>query len=198
MTITERDRRILIVGAVIVPLIFIYRFAWPSGGTVAETVVATRSIPIDERRLTTLRQIVGAKPGRERLLEQVSAELKQREKGLIRADSTQQAQAQIVQVLRKIGSSQSPPLEFRGVELGPVRPFGNQYGEAAVTISFDAQIEQLVQFLADLTAQRELIATNDLRIGQAHPKQKSLPIRLTVSGIVPKSLLPAKKGAGAL
>ena len=67
-----------------------------------------------------------------------------------------------------------------------------------VTVSFDAQIEQLVQFLADLTTQKQLIATNEIRIGQAHPKQKSVPVRLTVSGIVKKSLLPAKKGPSAI
>ena len=143
-----------------------------------------------------LRQISAGEPGKEQLLAQVTSELALREKCLIKADSAQQAQAQIVQILRQIGRQQSPPLDFRGVEIGQVRPFGDSYGEVALTVSFDSQIEQLVQFLADLTAQPELIATSEIRLGQAHPKQKSMPVRLTVSGLVPKSLLPVKKGPG--
>jgi hypothetical protein len=198
MVVTERDRRFLIALAVMVPLILMYRFWTPGDSSASASASATERIPIEERRLAKLRQIAAAEPGKEQILQQAKSELDLREKGLIVADSTAQAQAQIVQVLRRVGKAQSPALEFRGVEIGQVRPFGDNYGEALVTVSFDAQIEQLVQLLADLTAQKELISTNEIRVGQAHPKQKSMPVRLTVSGLVKKSLLPARKGPGSL
>jgi len=198
MSITERDRRFLIGLAVVVPLILIYRFGLSSDSSGVASFSPTDRIPIEERRLAKLRQIAAAEPGKEQILTQVTAELATREKELINSDSAPQAQAQIVQVLRQVGRAQSPALDFRGVEIGQVHPFGDNYGEVLVTVSFDAQIEQLVQFLADLTTQKQLIATNEIRIGQAHPKQKSVPVRLTVSGIVKKSLLPAKKGPSAI
>jgi len=196
MNVTERDRRFLVALGVIAPILLIFRFTAPSDPN-ATTASPSERIPIEERRLVKLRQIAAAEPGKEQVLSQVNAELATREKGLINADSAPQAQAQVVQILRQVGRAQSPPLEFRGVEIGQVHPFGDNYGEVLVTVSFDAQIEQLVQFMADLTAQKELVATNEIRIGQAHPKQKSMPVRLTVSGIVKKSLLPAKKAPGA-
>jgi len=196
MNVTERDRRFLIALAVIAPALLIYRFTAASDPSAAAGNPGER-IPIEERRLAKLRQIAAAESGKEQILSQVNAELASREKGLINADSAPQAQAQVVQILRQVGRAQSPPLEFRGVEIGQVHPFGDNYGEVLVTVMFDAQIEQLVQFMADLTAQKELVATNEIRIGQAHPKQKSMPVRLTISGLVKKSLLPAKKAPGA-
>ena len=54
-----------------------------------------------------------------------------------------------------------------------------------------------MNLLADLTHQPELIATNDLRISSANEKQKTLTVRLAVSGLVPKRLVPEKKGLGS-
>jgi hypothetical protein len=64
----------------------------------------------------------------------------------------------------------------------------------AVSVSFDCRVEQLVNLLADITAQKELIATSEIRIGNAHPKEKVMPVRLTVSGVVPRKLIPDRKG----
>ena len=33
-----------------------------------------------------------------------------------------------------------------------------------------------------------------VRLGNAHPKEKIMPVRLTVSGVVPRKLIPDKKG----
>jgi hypothetical protein len=64
----------------------------------------------------------------------------------------------------------------------------------SVSISLECGIEQLVNFLAELGAQPELLATTDLRLGAAREKDKILPARLTVSGVVPRKLIPEKKG----
>jgi hypothetical protein len=52
----------------------------------------------------------------------------------------------------------------------------------------------LVNFLAALSAQPELTATEEIRFGTSHPKQKTMPIRLTLSGLVARRLVPARKG----
>ena len=80
-------------------------------------------------------------------------------------------------------------------ELGAIAPFGDDYGAVNVSIQVECRIEQLLNFLAALAARPELIATRDLRVIAADPKQKTLNVRITVAGIVPKSLAPQKKGA---
>jgi hypothetical protein len=78
--------------------------------------------------------------------------------------------------------------------MGQTRKLGDHYGEVLISVSFDARIEQIVNLLAELTEQPELIATIVLRISGATGKDKSMPVRLTVSGVVPRSLVPEKKG----
>ena len=61
------------------------------------------------------------------------------------------------------GSNQVPPLDFGSVEIGQLRPLGDSkvYGEALVSVSFDCSIEQLVNTLADMTAEEEIVVTEE-------------------------------------
>ena len=60
------------------------------------------------------------------------------------------------------------------------------------------RIDELVNLLATLSAQPETIATDEVRFGMANAKQKTMPVRLTVSGIVAQRLAPQKKGTPQL
>ncbi len=191
MKLSERDRRALMILLAALVIGAIYWTATSPSETV-EVVAATDSIPAAEKRLTRLRQLAALVPGREQSLEEAANELTQREKSIIRAETAAQAQAQLQQILRRVTKAQS--LDLKGIEMGQARPFGEHYGEVLVSLSFDARIEQLVNLLADITAQPELIATNELRIMAAGGKDKSIPVRLTVSGVVPRALVPEKKG----
>lgn len=195
MSNADRNRRALILlGVVAVPtLAWYFLSSEDAPATVAPSV---DSIPAAEKRLLRLKQMAAAVPGKEQAFAAVKAELDAREKGLIQADTAAQAQAQLLQIVRKLARAQATPIELRNTEIGQVRAFGDSYGEVAVSVNFEAGIEQLINFLADLTAQKELIGTTDLRIGTAHPKLKTMPVRLTISGLVRKELIPDKKGAG--
>lgn len=196
MTLTDRDKRaVLLLGVVVVGVVAWLSFSG-SGGS-AKLVRPADSTALAEKRLNRLRQVAATLPAKEGILKQVSAELDQREKGLLQAATAAQAQAQLLQIVRKIGKSQTPPLEIRGEEIGQVHALGDAYGEVGVSVTFESRIEQLVDLLADLTAQTEIVASNDLRIGEASPKDKTLSVRLTVSGVVPKRLVPEKKGLDA-
>ena len=50
---------------------------------------------------------------------------------------------------RRLARAQVPPLELSGVEIGPARTLGNDYGEVLVSISFAARIDQLLNLLAE-------------------------------------------------
>jgi hypothetical protein len=186
-----RDKRALVLLGVVLALTLVYLNV---SSAPLPVVSAVGSIPIAEKRLAALRQRIAASPASQKILEKLSADAAAREKNLITAETAPQAQAQVLQILRRLCNNQAPPLEVRGVELGPIRPLGDAYGEALVTVSFEAQIHQLVNLLADLTAQPELLATEDLRIAAADQRQKTMLVRMTVAGVVPRRLVPEKKG----
>ena len=97
-----------------------------------------------------------------------------------------------LETIRRVGKTEG--LEVRGGEFPEVRALGEEYGEAAVSVNFECRIEQLVNFLAALTKEPELLATNEVRVSSGNPKEKTVGVRLTLAGVVPRNLVPVKKG----
>lgn len=191
MTLQKRDKRALVIlGAAAVALI-VWNYLLTREST-TPIVSAAGSIPAAEKRLARLRQTAALLPAREETLKAVRDQLALREKGLIQAETGPQAQAQLLQILRRLTAAQS--IEVRTVEMGQVRPLGDDYGEVSVPVTFECRIEQLLNLLADLTSQTEAVAASEVRIGVANEKEKMITVRLTVSGIVPRRLVPEKKG----
>lgn len=191
MNLTTRDRRaIVLLGAglltVLVLRFGVYR---DSQTTVVE---AKDSIPLAEKRLARLRQAQMLVPAKKAALKTVSAAVAQREKGIIQAPTAQQVQAHLLETIRRVGKTEG--IEVRGGEFPEVRPLGEEYGEAAVSVNFECRIEQLVNFLAALTQEPELLATNEVRVSSGNSKAKTVGVRLTLAGVVPRNLVPVKKG----
>ena len=198
MTLQARDKRALIGLGIVAGLILIWSIASSEDSAAPQVVTITENIPTAERRLARLRQVAAVVPGKQQIFDQVTGELLIRESGLISGETAAQAQAKLAEILQRIGRTQTPPLDFRGVENGPVRALGAHYGEVLISLSFEGGIEQVINLLADITAQKELIATSEIRFGQAHPKQKTVPVRLTVSGAVRRELVPKQRGPGSI
>ncbi len=171
---------------------------WPASSQSTVAVAASAdSVSIAERQLAKLREAAATVPQKQETLKQVSGDLALREKGIIVADTAQQAQAQLIQILRKLGHDENPRVEMRSQEIGAVRASGDAYGEVFVTVQIECGIDQLVNILVGLASRPELIASNELRVTSSNAKDKTIGVRLTVSGIVPRKLVPGKKGAGA-
>lgn len=189
---TDRERRLVAIGAVAAGLILVYYFATRES---AAPVVEARGMDAAtaEKRLARMRIAAASVGGREELLKKVQDELATREKGILQAETAAQAQALLLQVLRRVSNEQPQPIQIRNFEPGQVRALGEDYGEVLVSVSMDCRPEQLVNLLADLTRQKELVATTDIRAGMAHPKEKVMPVRLTVAGVVPRKLVPVRK-----
>lgn len=192
--LTERDRRALKalgVAAGIFAVVFSIVWFWPADAPGGAVVAAT--VPQAEKRLTSLRRLAGAVPAREEIDRRFSAALATREKGLINAETPAQAQAQLLQIIRRVAQLQSPPMPIGNSDFSPVHAFPGGYGEMAVNLSLDCGIEQLLNFLADLSNQKELLAVTSLQLGAAHPKKKTMAVRIVISGITPKRLAPERK-----
>jgi Tfp pilus assembly protein PilO len=111
------------------------------------------------------------------------------EKGLIAAESLPQAQAQLLQIVRRVARSESPALDLKGTDFGQTRAYGEHYAEVLLTVSLECQIEQLVNFLADIAAQPELLALDELHVAAGNSKTKTVMVRITVSGLVRSGLM---------
>ncbi|HBY58436.1 MAG TPA: hypothetical protein DEH78_01355 [Solibacterales bacterium] len=193
MSFYEQNKRAILLLPVLLLLAVLVFRNQESGET--ETVAAdTTDVFSAERRLQRLRRQAAGIPAKRETLKQAQAELALREKGLIKADTAMQAQAQVLQVVRRIARAQAPPVEIKNVELAQPRPLGDDYGEVSVSVAMECRIDQVINLLAALTEQPELIATNDLRLGSVTGKEKTLPVRLTVSGVVERKLIPEKRG----
>jgi hypothetical protein len=197
MTLTPGFRRAMAWTLVSGVLSLIWSY-WPASSQPTVAVAASAdSVSIAERQLAKLREAAATVPQKQETLKQVSGDLALREKGIIVADTAQQAQAQLIQILRKLGHDENPRVEMRSQEIGAVRPSGDAYGEVFVTVQIECGIDQLVNILVGLASRPELIASNELRVTSSNAKDKTIGVRLTVSGIVPRKLVPGKKGAGA-
>jgi hypothetical protein len=189
------DRKTAILWISGVAVILILRFFVLADRSQA-VVAASESVPMAEKRLERLRQIAATVPGKEAVMKQASGELESREKGMLKADTSAQAQAQLQDLLHKVGAANG--IDIRGVEEARVKPFGNDYGEAAVTVRFSCLIEQLVNLLAALANQPELLSTSEIQITGSADKNKVIQVRLTLSGVVSRKLTQEKKVGGAL
>jgi hypothetical protein len=199
VTLQDRDKRALLVLAVALPLaVLIYWATGSSSSGSAKVVAPSETVERDEKRIAVLRTALATVDGKQAVLKQVSTELAEREKGLIPGDTAEQAQAQLLQIMRRLAKAQTPPLDIRQSELGQPRSYGESYAKVTVSVSLDCRIDDLLNLLAALSAQPEIIATDEIRCAAANPKSKSMPVRLTVSGLVPRRLVPEKKGIPAL
>jgi hypothetical protein len=148
-----------------------------------------------EKRLQRLRELAATVPAKEIVLKQASADLESREKGMLKADTVPQAQALLQEVIRSVGSANG--IDARGMEDWRFKPMAGDYGEVSVTVSFTCAIEQLVNFLTALANEPELLATNSIQVTGGADKGKKIQVRLSLSGIVPRKLIPDKKGGSA-
>jgi hypothetical protein len=197
MTLGQRDRRALMAlgGAAIVCVVL--WLVLPADRQPA-LVGAVDSIPAASKRLSKVRELAATLPAEDRSQKTAAAQLAAREKGMLQADTPAQAQAQLVQIMRRLGAAQEPPIDMRSAEVGKTQPLGDSYGEVTVPVSFTCRIDQLVNFLADVTAQPELLAAGGLRVTPGNDKEKTVNVRLTLSAVAPRRLVPEKRGTGLL
>lgn len=191
MTLQERDKRALkIMGPLLVGgLTWMF---WPTGDPTKPSAQAAAASPaILEQQLERLRSKEAQIPAKQGLMKDLQSQVNAREKGLIVADTLPQAQAKLADSVRQVARQEG--FDFRNLSMAQTAIYGGEYGQIAVQVSAECRIEQVVNFLADLTKRPELLATEDMRITSGNPQSKVLQFAVTVSGLVPKRLIPEKK-----
>lgn len=178
---------ILVVGPVLI-LLRLGVFQGSDTGVVAPG----ESIPVAEQRLERLRKVAATVPGKEAVLKQATAELDAREAGVLKAATAAQIQAQLLDTIRQAATANG--IDARGAEELGVQALANDYGEVSVVETFTCGIEQLVNLLADLANRPQIMATNEIAISGGRDRKKNVQVRLRLSAVVPKNLVPQQKG----
>jgi hypothetical protein len=191
--LTQRERVLLMLLAPALLIVLLLVFL-PAG--TAAPAADPGSVELAQQRLKGLRILKSLVPAREATMKQTSDDLAVRERGLVPGDTAAQAQAALLEAARRVGKADQ--LDIRGGDFPPPKAFAD-YGMVFTTISFECHIEQLVNYLADLGRQPELMVPMEQRItaGQDR-KQKILLVRMILAGVVSKKLIPEKKGLGNL
>ncbi len=194
MSLTPQERKaIVILPLAALSIWALVQYVIFPDNTAPTALVAAQTSGELRQRLALLRQTAAALSVREAIIKQTDSDLADRERGIIQADTFAQAQAELLQTARRVGTSNQ--LDVRSGDFGPPKAFG-EYGIVYATITFDCHVEQLLNFLADLTREPELIVPSEERITSNNPKEKTMSVRMVLAGIVPKKLVPEKKGLG--
>ena len=192
--LSPRDRRSLALLVPAILIVLVLRFT-VLDDTAPAPAAGAADIGMAQQRAARLRQIIATTPARDAIFKQTALDLTDRERGILQADTAAQAQAGLLEIARRVAKLEQ--IDVRGGDFGAPKPFGD-YALVYATITFECHIEQLVNFLADLQKQPELVVPSEERItSSAQPKLKTLNVRMLLAGVVPKKLVPEKKGLGA-
>ena len=99
----------------------------------------------------------------------------------------------MIQIIRRLGAAESGDRNCPPSSLPSVR--SAILVVTSVAVQIECRIDQLVNLLAALQAVPELVATSDLRVLSSNAKEKTVAVRLAVSGVVPRRLVAEKSQA---
>jgi hypothetical protein len=191
MTDQQRNKRALIALGVVVAVGLTSLLLTRDWGP--KTASSPRqTIPVAERSLEKLRRAAGSLPAKEQNWKLVSTRLAAGEKLLIAGADKDLAQEKLLENVRNLAKRQQPPLAIRSQELLPPKRRGD-YGEVSIAFHLECRIEQLVNFVSDLSSEPEALATEQIQIHGSTADTKIMQVRLVIAGLVPARLIPQKK-----
>jgi len=118
---------------------------------------------LPKKRLAKLRDIAATVPEKEEIVKKCPPSWPPRERTDQRGHSSASSSS-IDPDHPRLGAAQAPPIEIRATELGSIGPLSDAYGQVNVSVQIECRIDQLVNLLADVGSQPELISTSDLRV----------------------------------
>ena len=188
----SRGRKILLYGTLAVMLAAVAVRYRMTGGDQGQVVASRDSIPVARQRLDALRRKAATVPAKEAILKQVTAELQQREKGIVLATTAEQARAHLMDVLHSTAVANG--FDSQGASQFPEPiALGQDYGQVSIGQNFTCKIDQLVNFLSSIANEPEILATDTIYVIPVRNKNKEITVRLTLSGVIPRNLVPQKK-----
>ena len=192
--LSAREKR-LVLALVPTLLLTLWALFWPEGGAapVGANLDVPKAIDAAKKRIDDARAIQAALPKQMDAKKALDAQLSALDKRLIGGETVAQAQAQLLQLCRKLARQQGAALELRASDIGPTQMAGD-YAEISLNVAFDCQVEGLLNLLADFSAQPELLAWKDVRIASTDNKNKRMSVTMNLYSVIPRKLLPKPAG----
>lgn len=191
MTDAQRNKRALIALAAVVVVLGGYLLLTRDTGS-SNATARRETIPLAEHRLQRLRVAAASLPAKERNWKLVSDHLAASEKLLVAAADKELAQEKLLEIVRNVAKTQREPLPIRSQELLPPKRRGD-YGEVLIAFNLDCRIEQLVNFMSDISALPEAVSTEQVQVRGMAPETKVMQVRIEVAALVPAKLVPQKR-----
>lgn len=190
MSLSRRDRRALIVLLIVLAGVgFHWATLTPTLSKDSKEVKQAAPISRLQSVLKDQRKAAAAISGKKEILQRMSTQLAVRENSFIQAHTAAQAQAQLLEILKTLTHLQTPPLQINQIELNPARPLDDAYAEVSVSITTECTIDELLNLIADLTSETQIIATDEISLSVANQNLKTIHAHVTVTGLVHRILI---------
>ena len=192
---SDREKKLVLwlVPAVLVFVILQFVVLKDDKQAVVGQTRSSESTSQAEKRLAKLRQIAATVPAKQKVLDTVDADLAAREKGVIQVETAPQAQARLLEITSRVAKAEG--IDLRGGDFGQPKVISVDYGEVYAAVSFTCAIEKYVNFMAGLSHEPDLIGPTEIHVTSTmNAKDKTVTVRMTLAGLVPKRLIPEKKG----
>ena len=117
MTISPRERKLVLLVVPAVLIAIVLRVVLPDETAApASSNDNGSSIALLQQRAARMRQIIATTPARAAAAKQAQADLTDRERSVVQADTAPQAQAVLLEVARRVGKSEE--IDVRGGDFG--------------------------------------------------------------------------------
>ena len=146
-------------------------------------------MPLAERRLNSLRQIAAGLPAKEAVLKQAETELAAREKTIIVSGHQRPGAGQVARSREAHRPGQWNRDPRRRYSLLPKR--SATLWRSLRRCNFTCRIDQFVNFFADLSREPDMLAPSEIpAMSSQDQKNKTINVRMILSGVVPRKLVP--------
>src|ERR1035437_7757390 len=90
----------------------------------------------------------------------VNARLQEAERGLLTSETTALASAELQQLAKQLTAAES--IDIRSNDFLPAKPAGGEYMQVPLGLQFQCRLDQLINFLTDISASQRRLAVSKL------------------------------------
>ena len=175
-----KDKKALALAGIAVALYAALQFAvFPVWDALQER---RDNLPIEERKLEKYRAVVKTVELRRAEAASVDAKLQEAEKGLLTGDTAALASAELQQLAKQLSAAES--IDIRSNDFLPAKPAGGEYVRVPLGLQFQCRLDQLINFLSDISASPKRLTVSRLFVQSGGTKDKQVSVGMELAGFM--------------
>jgi type II secretion system (T2SS) protein M len=180
MKLAEKDKKALLLAGIAVILYTAFQFAvLPLWDDLQER---RDNLPVAERKLDKYRAVARNAELRRTEASSADARLQEAERRLLTSETTALASAELQQLAKQLTTAES--IDIRSNNFLPAKPVGGQYMQVPLGLQFQCRLDQLVNFLNDVSGHQKRLAVSKLFIQALGGKDKQLSVTMELAGFM--------------